>query len=260
MEQSTPIGLGAAFALILITILMGEGPGIFVNIPSLVMVVGGTAASLFINFTMKEVLGAGDIFKDFFAHQQANLTEFVADFANLSRLARREGLLALDRELGNCPDDFMRYGLEMAVDGVDEAEIEQIMDIKIAEEGRKKKFSAKFSDTAGEMAPAFGMIGTLVGLVQMLANMADPASIGPAMAVALLTTLYGSILANVIFLPFGTKMKAQAAEIKQSRMLIKAGVMSIVRGESPSMVEKKLKLYLPEDAQASEEGDEAEAA
>lgn len=252
MEKGTAIGIGLGMVLIWGSIFMGSGWQTFFDIPSIVIVLGGTISVLFVNFSMEEVLALPKVMKSFMSYQAPNFKEYVELFTQLARTARREGLLALDRELNNIDEEFIRSGLEMAVDGMEETEIADMLNTRIAEENRTGQLGAKLMTSAGTYAPAFGMIGTLIGLIQMLQNLSDPSQIGAGMAVALITTFYGAFFANLIFLPIGAKIRAQADEILRARQMMKNGILMIVRGESPSIVEKKLRVLLPEDQQEAE--------
>ena len=144
----------------------------------------------------------------------------------------------------------MQFGLEMAVDGLEETEIEGLLKDRMAAEASERQLAQRFFTSAGTYAPAFGMIGTLIGLIQMLQNLTDPSQIGSGMAVALITTFYGALFANLIFLPVSAKMRSQANEVLKARSVVRTGVMSIVRGESPSMVEKRLSLFVTDGGEA----------
>lgn len=250
MQKSTPMGLIAGFGLIFGTILMGDGWTTFIDPASLTIVVGGMMAALFVAFSADEMKTVPGLLQAFLRFQPPVLSERVTELAELARVARREGLLALDRRLGAIDDDLLRFGLEMAVDGVEPDEIDELMRAQIAEGAQRRKLLARVMDTGGTYAPAFGMIGTLIGLIQMLQNLNDPSAIGPAMAVAMITTFYGALLANLVCLPIATKAKEQSREIVKAEELTRAGVLGIVRGESPAMLEKRLNLFV-EDAPAA---------
>jgi chemotaxis protein MotA len=143
----------------------------------------------------------------------------------------------------------MKFGLEMAVDGIEDQEITDLMRGRIATESEQMALTSKFFNAAGTYCPAFGMVGTLIGLIQMMQNLTDPAAIGAGMAVAMITTFYGALLANLVFLPLANKAKAQMGYALKAREIVHTGVLSIVRGESPSMIEKRLRLFLEEDAE-----------
>jgi chemotaxis protein MotA len=257
MDKSTPIGIVVSLVLIFGAILMGEGWQTFFNLPSFVLVVGGMSGALMVSYTTAELKLIPRGAKDFFSFQAPEMRHYVHEFQELSRTARREGLLALDRRLGTIEDEFMRFGLEMAVDGIEETEIEELMRERVGTEMKRRQLLAKFFTSAGAYAPAFGMVGTLIGLVQMLQNLTDPAQIGSGMAVALLTTFYGALMANMLFLPFANKVRSQATAVIKAREIVQTGVMAIVRGDNPSMIEKRLLLCLGEDHKAGK-GEESE--
>ena len=243
-------------------IFMGTGWQTFFDVASIVLVLGGTVAALLVGFSLDEVKKAIPVLKGFFGYSPPDLTQYVDQFAELSRTARRDGLLALDRSIAELDDPFMSFGLQMAVDGIEEEAIGRLMDLKVKEDVSLRKFGAKFFMTAGAYCPAFGMLGTLIGLIQMLQNLTDPSQIGAGMAVALITTFYGALFANLVFLPMADKMNGQVAEVLRAREMIQVGVLSIVQGDGPSMVEKRLRLYLGSDASGddSADGDLAQAA
>ncbi len=247
MEKSTLIGLGSGMALIYGAIFMGQGWQMFFDPQSAILVLGGTGAALLVNFTFDELKTIPGGVKDFLGFQPPELDGFLETFIEFSRVARREGLLALDRQLDDDADEFVRFGLEMAVDGIEEAEIDDLMKLRMVEESKKRGLLAKFFGNSALYAPAFGMIGTLIGLIQMMQNLDDPSQIGKGMAVALITTFYGALLANLVFLPVTAKIKMQTTEVLKARQMVRTGVLAIVRGENPSMVEKRLQTYLGDD-------------
>ena len=228
---------------------MGDGWITFFDPPSLLIVLGGTFSALMVTFSMDEFKTAITGVKRFFKYVEPELHGYVNEFAELSRTARREGLLALDRRLRDCEDAFMKFGLEMAVDGIEEDEIEQLMKGRIANEAQKLQLVNKFFTNAGMFCPAFGMVGTLIGLIQMMQNLTDPSAIGAGMATAMITTFYGALLSNLVFLPAAVKAKTQMGMDLRAREIVLTGVLSIVRGESPTMIEKRLKLFLGEETE-----------
>ena len=244
MEKSTPIGLVAACVLVFGTILMGDGWQSFIDIPSLIIVLGGTIAALLVAFTMDQVKGAPAAFKSLFGYQTPELESQIGDFVELARLVRRDGLLALDKKLGETEDPLTRFGLEMAVDGTDPSEVDELMQIRIGEASASAMFLNTFLNTAGTYAPAFGMVGTLIGLIQMLQNLSDPSAIGPAMAVAMITTFYGAFFANAVFLPLASKQKEQTDMLLKKADITREGVLGLIRGDSPAIIEKRLRQYV----------------
>lgn len=258
MEKGTVIGIGAGLALVFLPILTGAGTSTFFDIPSILLVLGGTVAALLINFTLDEVKQVPGGVKEFFSFQAPDMNGFVKQFGELSRVARREGVLALDRQIDDIDDDVMKMGLEMIVDGIEEKEVTELLDVRIKQEIRARRLTGDVFNQAGLYAPSFGMIGTLIGLIQMLQALDDPAKIGAGMSVAMITTFYGALFANLFFLPFSAKMKVQTSEVQKARNLVKVGILSIVKGDSPTMVEKRLRLFIgggdPNDAEVVDDG------
>lgn len=247
MDKSTSIGIGAGLVLIYGCIFLDSGWATFFDLISIIIVGGGTVAALLATHSFDELKQVPVGLKRFFSYRSQDLSTYLATFTEYSRVARREGLLALDRRLGDEPDAFVRFGLELAIDGIDETEIDELMKLRITAEAKQRQLLSKIFVNAGTYAPAFGMLGTLIGLIQMMQNMTDPSQIGSGMAVALVTTFYGALLANLIFLPLSSKLKTQATELVRARQMVHAGVLSIVRGDSPSMIEKRLQSFLVEE-------------
>lgn len=252
MDIATVVGIVGAFGLVLGSILMGSGLDTFINIPSLLIVVGGTIGASLINYPLKDVLGAGKIIKHAFFHKVQSSTDLIASLVDFAGKARRDGILALQSVVKEVGDPFLEKGIQMAVDGQETESIETILSTEIDYIKNRHKMGAEIMTTMGTFAPAMGLIGTLIGLVQMLQNMADPSSIGPAMAVALLTTFYGAIMANIIFLPIAGKLKTRSSEEVLVKELILEGIMSISSGDNPRTMEQKLHTFLsPKHRQSS---------
>jgi len=246
MDLATLIGIVSAFGLVIIAILMGGSLTIFVSPPSLMIVVGGTLGTTLINYPLKEMLGAINVVKNaFFAGGGPDSEEVIKKFVELSSKARREGILALESDVREITDEFMKKGLQMSVDGLEPQSIEEILATEIDYLRGRHSLGAEIFATMGTFAPALGMIGTLVGLVQMLQSMDDPSSIGPAMAVALLTTFYGSMMANLVCIPIAGKLKARSKEETLIKEMVVEGVLSLTRGENPRILEQKMLAYMP---------------
>jgi chemotaxis protein MotA len=254
MEKSTLIGIATGMVLIYGAIFLGEGWDVFFDAAAFVIVFGGTAAAVMVTFSFDDLRLVPAGVKDFLTFKPPELRGYLDMFTEFSRVARREGLLALDRRLDSVDDTFIRFGLEMAVDGIEEVEIDELMRMRMNEEVKHNQLISKFFVNAGSYAPAFGMIGTLIGLIQMMQNLDDPSMIGAGMAVALITTFYGAIMANLFFLPISTKVKAQGLHLLKARQMVRTGVLAIVRGESPSMIEKRLLSFLDDSEKSQEVG------
>ena len=257
MEKSTFAGIGTGVLLIYGSIFMGSGWMTFFDPASLMLVIGGTIAGMMVQFTFEELKTVPKGVKGFFNFTKPDSRSYIDTFGELSKIARREGLLALDRQLEDMDDAFLKFGLEMAVDGIDENEIRELLNQNAATEMKEHKFAAKFFNAAGAACPAFGMIGTLIGLIQMMGNLSDPSQIGAGMAVALVTTFYGAFISNLVLLPFAAKKDEQVKVMQHAREMVKTGVLGIVRGDSPSMIQKRLQLYLTPDELNAEEAVEA---
>ncbi len=258
MEKSTPIGLIAGFALIYGAIFLGSGWKTFFDPASLLLVIGGTAAALVVNYSLADLRRVPEGTVGIFQFSPPSITRRIDLLSDLSGVARREGLLALDRRLDELDDELLRHGLEMAVDGMDEDEISEMLDQRIAERTRRQRIIPKFFTTAGTFAPAFGMVGTLIGLIQMLQNLDDPTQIGAGMATAMVTTFYGALLANLVFLPLSAKAKAQNQRTAKVRHVVREGTLAIARGDSPRMIEQRLGFFAMDEAPEAVEEETAQ--
>ena len=245
MDLATLIGLLMSFGLVGAAIVMGGNPLIFVDVPSILIVFGGTIGITLINYPLANVIGVIGVVKNTFFHTLDEPSKIIEQFIEYANKARREGILALEPVLKELSDDFLRKGLQMAVDGMEPQAIQEIMEIDIAYLQERHDLGAEIMSTMGGFAPAMGMIGTVIGLVQMLQSMDDPSSIGPSMAVALITTFYGAILANLLFNPMAGKLKTRSKEEVLLREMMLEGILSISRGENPRIVEEKLYSFLP---------------
>jgi chemotaxis protein MotA len=246
MDLATLIGIVSAFGLVIMAILMGGSLTIFIDAKSLMIVVGGTIGTTLINYPLKEMMGAVNVAKNaFFTGGGESSETVIKKFTDLSSKARREGILALESDVKEIGNEFMKKGLQMSVDGLEPQSIEEILATEIDYLRARHSLGSEIFSTMGMFAPAMGMIGTLVGLVLMLQNMDDPSSIGPAMAVALLTTFYGSVLANMVCLPISGKLKARSKEETLVKEMIVEGVLSLTRGENPRILEQKMLAYVP---------------
>lgn len=244
MDLATIGGLVAGIGLIMGSILSGGSLGMFIDVPSMLAVLGGTSAALFINFPLGKILGVMKVVQKTFLFSADDPTEIITKMVNYAERARKEGMLALEEDSENEPDPFLAKGLKLAVDGTDPQLLARILETDISALEARHKEGRGIFEAAGMFAPAFGMIGTLIGLVQMLANLSDPSSIGGGMAIALLTTFYGAVVANLIALPLAGKLKARSDEELQNREMVIEGIMSIQSGDSPRIVQEKLKSYL----------------
>jgi chemotaxis protein MotA len=243
VDIATLIGLVAAFGLVLFAI--GSGIPSFIDPPSIMIVVGGTFGVIMIAYPLNSVIGLiGIIIKTFMYKVDAG-KEIISQLVELSQVVRKDGILALESKIGDIDNQFMAKGLQMAIDGQEPGEIEDILYMEMDKVSDRHMKGADMLTALGTFAPSMGMIGTLVGLVLMLQNMSDPSSIGPSMSIALLTTFYGALMANIIFLPMAGKLKARSKEELLVHEIILTGVQSLVAGENPRVMEQKLLGYLP---------------
>ena len=252
MDIATIIGIVTAFGLVIGSIVSGGALDAFINAPSMLIVLGGTFGAVLINYPLKAVLGsfgvAGNAFKVKLGEPSAMIKRIV-EFAGR---VRSEGLLAPESELKGDDDPFLTKGLQLVLDGQSPEAIGEIMETEITNLEERHRLGAEVFSTFGMFAPALGLVGTLIGLVQMLGSMTDPSSIGPAMAVALLTTFYGAVLANMLFNPIAGKLRMRSSEEVQSRELTMTGVLAIAAGSNPRVVEQQLNAYLaPSQRQSS---------
>ena len=227
----------------------------FINYPSLMIVVGGTIGVTLINYPLGAVIGVMGVLKNALVHKESSSTEIIKNLVEFSRVARREGILALQSLIKNVDDEFLIKGINLAIDGLEPQVIGDILDTELEQLENRHKFGAEVFTTMGAFAPAMGMMGTLIGLVQMLQQMDDPSSIGPAMAVALLTTFYGVVIANLICLPIAGKLKTRSTQEVLFKQLMLEGIKAIQSGDNPRIVEQKLNAFIePKNrALASEE-------
>jgi chemotaxis protein MotA len=243
VDFATLIGLVGAILLIASAVILGVSPSVFINPPSLLIVIGGTMLVVLAKFSFAQFLGAfkaaARAFKFKLPETQASIEELV-DIANV---ARKEGVLGLeDREISS---PFLAQGIQMLVDGQDSKTIKELLNKERLMTLDHNRSGAKVFTAMADVAPAMGMIGTLIGLVQMLSNMEDPKSIGPAMAVALLTTLYGAMIATMIATPIADKLSLRMTEEARMQSLYIDALVAIQEGTNPRIIEQMLSSYLP---------------
>ena len=240
MDLATILGILSAFGLIIASILTSSGLSVFVNFPSVLIVVGGTFGATLVNYTFDEIFSLFiAISKAFFSKKEEYFLK-VALLVRLSAKARREGILSLEPDVENIDDEFLKKGLRMAVDGANEETIKEILINEVYYMRERHKFGYEILNSMGAYSPAMGLIGTLIGLVQMLQKLNNPKLIGPSMAVALITTFYGAILANLLFLPLGGKLKRKSEKELLFKEACIEGVVSISKGENPKILEQRL--------------------
>ncbi|KEY90775.1 flagellar motor protein [Candidatus Photodesmus katoptron] len=244
MDLATLIGLVGSIASVVIAMILGGSIMMFLDVTSILIVMVGSTFVVLMKFTIRQFLAAAKIAGKAFIFKLDEPEDLIVKIVEMANAARRGGFLAL--ESIEIKDSFMKKGIDLLVDGYDSDVVKLTLkkDIALTDE-RHEKGSAVFR-AFGDVAPAMGMIGTLVGLVAMLSNMDDPKAIGPAMAIALLTTLYGAILSNMVFLPIADKLSLRREQGRLNRCLVMDGVLAIQDGHNPRVIDSYLKNYLNE--------------
>ena len=242
MDIATLIGMIAGFVLLVGSILIGSPISSFINAPGLTIVIGGTIAAALVSERLANCIGSVKVAIKAFKDNSPAIEETIKQIAELSAVVRKEGLLALESQEIN--DPYLGRGIRLAVDGVPNDEIQQTLRAELIALRARHKRGQKLFRFMASTAPSMGMIGTLIGLVQMLRALDSPSSIGPAMAVALLTTLYGAVMAFMIFGPIAEKLEQRTNEESANMVVVIEGIDSILKGENQRLVEEKLQGYL----------------
>lgn len=247
MDIASVIGLLACLALMVFGMVFGKSFSAvlsFLHAPSALITFGGAFMCILASYSVPNFLGGLKSFMLIFKQSAMNVPEIIQKIIDLSNVARKEGLLSLEEAAGDIDDDFLKKGILLVVDGIDPELVRAIMETELASVEERHKNKIGFWENVGAMGPAWGMIGTLIGLVLMLKDLSDFASIGPNMATALITTFYGSVLANWICSPVATKLKGKNAEEMMVKEIEIEGLLSIQAGENPRVIEEKLKSFL----------------
>lgn len=251
MDLATVVGLILASVAIVGSILYGSPITLFIDVPSVGIVVGGVIATTMIKWPMENLKTLVSVYMKSIFSSSPNPKLMIEEIQKLAETARRESVFALEKV--PVEDKFLKKAVTLAADNRPPEVITSILSLEIAAMEERHATGIDILDGMGADGPAFGMIGTLIGLVQMLANMSDPSAIGPAMAVALLTTLYGSVIANVFTIPVAAKLKVRSKEEATTMNIIVAGVLGIVAGENPRVIREKLDSFLPPGERLVEE-------
>ena len=249
MDIGSLVGILGALGLIGAAMAGGGDIGAFIDVPSIQIVIGGTACAVMYAVPLPVFLNSFGVFGKAFMPVQFDHKALVERAGELAALARKDGMMALEGQ--EVPDRYFEKGLQMLVDGADEGKIMAILETELEQMKKRHENNQGVWDAWIDLAPAMGMIGTLVGLVQMLGNMSDPKSIGPAMAVALLTTMYGAMVANVLCMPLVNKLKVYSALEEQYRVMVMITLKGISRGESPRNIQDELQAQFDNKTQAS---------
>ena len=259
MDISTVVGLILGVVLVCMAILLGGSFGAYIDVPSAMIVIGGATAATLTAFPLARFLKLPQVGLKTIFSTSTDPIELVKQLVELAEIARRDGILALENAVESLEDEFLIRGVQMAVDGSDPEVIESIMETELENLMDRHSAGKGLLDAYGRYAPAFGMIGTLIGLVAMLSNMDDPSAIGAGMAAALLTTLYGAMLANIIFLPMADKLALKSEDEVLTKTIIIQGVMSIQAGDNPRNVQSKLMTFVPPALRIDDDEDRAAA-
>ena len=244
MDIATIIGVLAGFACIFVAVVSGGSAAVFCNIPAMMITVGGMLSATLIHFSLAQVLGITSVVKKTLFCKLSMENDLIQKMVNYSAINRRDGALALERQIQAANDDFLVKGLQMVIDGQGENEIERQLSMEIQYLQERHANGKRILEFMGASAPAFGMIGTLIGLVQMLGTLEDPSQIGIGMATALITTFYGALLANLVFIPLGGKLGIRSKRESVLREMVVEGLLAIVRGESPTGVREKMQAFV----------------
>ena len=259
MDLATILGLVIGMVLVIISICLGDA-GIaslkgFLDAPSVLITLGGSFCAVLASNSLSEFIEGLKSIKLVFKVYAEDTGEMIRRIIDLSNVARKEGLLSLEEAAADLDDAFLKKGILLIVDGTDPDLVRAIMETELMSLEERHKSKAAFWDNLGAMGPAWGMIGTLIGLINMLGNLDDPGSLGPAMSVALLTTMYGSMLANWLCAPVANKMKSNSGKEVMVKQIMIEGLLSIQAGENPRVIEEKLKSFVaPRDRDIADEG------
>jgi chemotaxis protein MotA len=252
MDLGTVVGLVLILALLFGAMAMGVGIGPYIDIPSVLIVIGGSIGALMVSFKPAQMKQFTKIFMVAIKPTEVDTAELIKKLVEFATKARKDGILALEGDVNNEEDEFLRKGLSMAIDGNEPDTIRDLLEIDMEQTSTRHKTHALIFDQWAGLAGAMGMIGTLIGLVAMLLNMADPAAIGPAMAVALLTTMYGAMIGNIFGTPIANILGIRNDEETLVKEMILTGIMSIQSGDAPRVLEAKLLVFLPPDKRVSQ--------
>ena len=243
-DSLTAIGLAVGAGMLLFSMMSGSSLVIFFDAASIMITVGGSFCALLISYSMDEIKKVMPLLSEAFKEKSFSGVEVIKIFTSLSRKARREGLLSLEDEIIQIEDEFLKKGLQMVIDGIEPETIKEILELEVDEMAMRHTAGANVFQTWGAYAPGFGMIGTLIGLIQMMQNLSDAATIAIGMGKALLTTLYGSLLANLFCQPIAANLRNKSEKEVAMRSMVVEGILAIQSGVNPRIVEEKLLTYI----------------
>jgi chemotaxis protein MotA len=247
MDIATIIGILLGFMVITSAIVSSSGWQIFIHLPSMAITIGGMLCATLIHFSLPQFLGIFSVIKKTIFTKIPSQKELIQKMVNFAAINRRDGALALEPEIANLSDPFFIKGLQMLVDGQDSESIRDILEPEIQHLQERHSKGKKILEFMGAAAPAFGMIGTLIGLIQMLRTLESPESIGRGMAVALLTTFYGALTANLIFLPLAGKLGIYSKEETTAMEMISEGLCAIAQGDNPTIVRERIQAFVSQN-------------
>lgn len=260
MDRSSVLGMFIGLTAMIWALTSDGDWRLFVDWPSVVITVGGTIAATLISHPMEHIKRVPLLVRVAFSQRRQTAEEVIPLMVRFAEKARREGLLAMEEEAGQLGDPFLRKGIQLVVDGVDPELVREVLQIEINFLEERHAAGRRIFQTAGTFAPAFGMLGTVIGLIHMLADLTDADAIGSGMALALITTLYGALMANLVFLPIANKLRVRSEQEVLIMEVMVQGVLSIQAGENPRIVEEKLNAFLSKSALAARRGREGSAA
>jgi len=256
MDLATLIGIISGIGLVIGSILMNSGLDLFWSAPSAAIVIGGTGAAIMIAFPLQEVLRVIALATRVFAMKKSDNYQLIEMMVSICNVARKGGVLAIESKLKEVDNEFLKKGLELTVDGKDEATVNALLKREIKQILKSHKDGWEIFNQAGAFAPAFGMIGTLIGLIQMLSDLADVGSVGPKMAIALITTFYGAVMANLFFIPMTVKLKRRSASDTLEMNLVLEGIGYIRKGVNPRFMQEILENYIDSAVGKTEKKDD----
>lgn len=253
MDIATIIGLLLAFGMMAVSVLMGGGNfASFWDTASVLMVIGGTFGAILICYPLRVAAKIPKVLLKTALNKPPNIPALIQEIVELSDTARRQGLLSLESRIAQISDPFIRTGIQLTIDGTPPDLLETVLRTEVETMALRHKEGKALIDQIGKFAPAFGMVGTLMGLIIMLGNMSDPSSIGSGMAVALITTLYGAVLSNGSFLPLAEKLGYISKQELIAREIAIRGILALQAGDNPRIIQQKLQTFLPPSARPKE--------
>ena len=254
LDHATLFGALSAFGLVFLAIALGGGLSSFLDIKSLLIVLGGTIGATLVAFPMEELTRTLGIIRPAFFPDDSSAQERIHRLLEIANRARRNGALSLQADIYRESDPFLMKCIELLVDGLKPHEIKKTLEIDLSFLEDRNRRGAELFQTMGTIAPAMGLVGTLIGLVQMLQHLDNPAAVGPAMSLALLTTFYGAILAYIICFPIAAKLRARSREEAMLKEMSIEGVLCILEGLNPRILEQRLLSFLPPEQRVSQYG------